>query len=114
MKIAVLHEPLAQKDLKDWGAPEQMLDGNSHTQGVLLHKGEGGASECGYWECTPGYWRCEVARDEFCHFLEGEARYESDDGEVTDIRPDTAAFFPAGWSGSCRVTKTLRKVYMIR
>ena len=36
MKIAVLHEPLAQKDLKDWGAPEQMLDGNSHTQGVLL------------------------------------------------------------------------------
>ncbi len=56
MKIAVLHEPLAQKDLKDWGAPEQMLDGNSHTQGVLLHKGEGGASECGYWECTPGHW----------------------------------------------------------
>ncbi|MAK34387.1 MAG: cupin [Acidiferrobacter sp.] len=114
MKIAVLHEPLAQKDLKDWGAPEQMFDGNSHTQGVLLHKGEGGASECGYWECTPGHWRCEVTRDEFCHFLEGEARYESDDGEVTDIRPDTAAFFPAGWSGSCRVTKTLKKVYMIR
>ena len=37
MKIAVLHEPLTQKDLKDWGAPEQMLDGNPHTQGVLLH-----------------------------------------------------------------------------
>ena len=114
MKIAVLHEPLAQKDLKDWGAPEQMLDGNSHTQGVLLHKGEGGTSECGYWECTPGQWRCEVTRDEFCHFLEGEASYEGDDGEVTDIRPDTAAFFPAGWSGSCRVTRTLKKVYMIR
>ena len=32
MKIAVLHEPLAQRDLNDWGAPEQMLDGNSHTQ----------------------------------------------------------------------------------
>ena len=44
MKIAVLHEPLAQRDLNDWGAPEQMLDGNSHTQGVLLHKGERGAS----------------------------------------------------------------------
>jgi uncharacterized cupin superfamily protein len=114
MKIAVLHQPLAQEELSDWGAPEQMLDGNSHTQGVLLHKGEGGASECGYWECTPGHWRCEVARDEFCHFLEGEACYESDDGEVTDITPDTAAFFPAGWSGSCRVTKTLKKVYMIR
>ena len=114
MKIAVLHEPLAQKELNDWGAPEQMLDGNSLTQGVLLHKGEGGASECGYWECTPGHWRCEVTRDEFCHFLEGEARYESDDGEVTDIRPDTVAFFPAGWNGRCRVTKTLKKVYMIR
>ena len=114
MKIAVLHEPLAQKDLNDWGAPEQMLGGNSHTQGVLLHKGEGGASECGYWECTPGHWRCEITRVVFCHFLEGEARYESDDGEVTDITPDTAAFFPAGWNGHCRVTKTLKKVYMIR
>jgi uncharacterized cupin superfamily protein len=114
MKIAVLHEPLAQKELSDWGAPEQMLDGNSRTQGVLLHKGEGGASECGYWECTPGHWRCEVTRDEFCHFLEGEACYESDDGQVTDITPDTAAFFPAGWNGRCRVTKTLKKVYMIR
>ena len=50
MKIAVLHEPLTQTGLNDWGAPEQMLDGNSHTQGVLMHKGEGGASECGYWE----------------------------------------------------------------
>ena len=58
--------------------------------------------------------RCEVTQDEFCHFLEGEASYESDHGEVTIIRPDTAAFFPAGWEGHCRVTKTLKKVYMIR
>ena len=114
MKIAVLRNPLEQTGLTDWGAPEKMLEGDSHTQGVLLHKGEGGSSECGYWECTPGLWRCEVTRDEFCHFLEGEAQNEHDNGEVTLIGPDTAVFFPAGWAGSCRVTKTLKKVYMIR
>ena len=114
MKIALLQNPLKQTGLTDWGAPEEMLEGDSKTRGVLLHKGEDGQSECGYWECTPGFWRCEVMRDEFCHFLEGEAHYEHDDGEVTRVGPDTAAFFPAGWIGSCRVTRSLKKVYMIR
>ena len=114
MKIALLQNPLKQTGLTDWGAPEEMLEGDSKTRGVLLHKGEDGQSECGYWECTPGHWRCEVTRDEFCHFLEGEAHYEHDDGEVTRVGPDTAAFFPAGWIGSCRVTRSLKKGYMIR
>ncbi len=114
MKIALLREPLKARELTDWGAPPDLIDGASHTQGTLLHKGESGQSECGYWECTPGHWPCRVERDEFCHFLEGEARYENENGQITQIRADTIAFFPAGWSGTCRVTKTLKKVYMIR
>ena len=29
-------------------------------------------------------------------------------------RPDTTAFFPQDWKGTCRVHETIRKVYMIR
>jgi uncharacterized cupin superfamily protein len=35
-------------------------------------------------------------------------------GEVIEIKPDTVAFFPQGWRGTCRVHETVRKVYMIR
>ena len=52
----------------------------------MLHKGPDRLSECRYWERTPGYWCCQVAGDEFCHFLEGEACYTHDNGESTEIR----------------------------
>ena len=35
-------------------------------------------------------------------------------GEVIEIKPDTIAFFPKDWKGTCRVHETVRKVYMIR
>lgn len=110
----VLRDPVGLAELKDWGSIPTMLEGQSHTSGVLLHRGSEGESECGVWVCTPGYWRCEVTRDEFCHFLVGHCVYTRDDGEVIEITPGTAAFFPAGWCGTCRVLETVRKVYMIR
>ena len=97
----------------DWGPVPEMIEGQSHTSGFLLHKG-GDGSEAGVWICTPGFWRCHVERDEFCHFVEGRCTYTRESGEVVEIRPDTAAFFPAGWKGTCRVHETVRKVYMIR
>jgi uncharacterized cupin superfamily protein len=52
--------------------------------------------------------------DEFCHFLTGRATYVHESAEVIEIEPATTAFFPAGWTGTCRVHETVRKVYMIR
>ena len=34
--------------------------------------------------------------------------------QVIEIGPDTVAFFPQDWKGTCRVHETVRKVYMIR
>jgi uncharacterized cupin superfamily protein len=101
-------------DLVDWGPIAMPLQGSSRTAGRLLHKNDDGSSECGIWVCTPGEWRCEVTRDEFCHFLAGRCTYTDEAGEVTTIEPGTIAFFRAGWRGTCRVTETVRKVYMIR
>ncbi|MES0194529.1 cupin domain-containing protein [Mesorhizobium sp. C264A] len=66
------------------------------------------------WVCTPGKWHCHVTRDEFCHFLEGRCTYVHESGEVIEIEPDTAAFFPQDWKGVCTVHETIKKVYMIR
>jgi uncharacterized cupin superfamily protein len=110
----VLRNPATVPDLEDWGMIPIMIEGESRTSGVLLRKGPRGENECGVWVCTPGFWRCEVARDEFCHFLAGRCTYTHESGEVIEIVPDTIAFFPAGWTGTCRVHETVRKVYMIR
>lgn len=106
--------PLALTDLVDWGVIPTMIEGQSRTSGKLLHKGPDGRSECGLWVCTPGKWECHVTRDEFCHFLEGRCTYVHESGEVIEIVPDTAAFFPQDWKGVCTVHETIKKVYMIR
>lgn len=109
-----MQNPLDQTDLVDWGVIPTMIEGASHTSGRVIHKGPGGESECGLWVCTPGKWFCHVTRDEFCHFLEGRCTYVHESGEVIEITPDTAAFFPQDWKGTCTVHETIKKVYMIR
>ena len=109
-----LREPLKVRELKDWGAIPTMIEGESRTSGVVIFRNPDGTSECGIWECTPGYWNCHVTSDEFCHFLSGRCTYTHETGEVIEIAPDTAAFFPKGWKGTCRVHETVRKVYMSR
>jgi len=110
----VLRGPLSAGPLKDWGPVATMIEGQSTTAGILLHKGPGGRRESGVWTCTPGTWNCHVTSDEFCHFIAGRCTYAHESGEVIEIAPDTAAFFPQGWKGTCRVHETVRKVYMIR
>lgn len=114
MTTPTMKDPLSLTDLADWGTIPTMIDGLSHVSGKVLHKGEGGRSECGYWVCTPGTWACHVTEDEFCHFLEGRSTYVHENGEIIEIAPDTAAFFPKDWKGVCTVHETIKKVYMIR
>jgi hypothetical protein len=109
-----LEDPVGLDETIDWGRIPTMLEGDSYTSGRLLHKGPGGRSETGVWICTPGYWNCHVTSDEYCHFLSGRCTYVHESGEVIEIGPDTATFFPKDWRGTCRVHETVRKVYMIR
>ena len=106
---------LAERDLVDWGPVAAPLgEPISRTSGHLLHRDADGANETGLWVCTPGRWRGEVSRDEFCHFLAGRCVYTDDTGERLEVAAGDAAFFPAGWSGTCEVLETVRKTYMIR
>jgi len=113
-RTPLLHDAMTASPLKDWGPIPTMLEGTSHTAGILLGRETNGRAESGIWTCTPGVWRCEVTHDEFCHFLEGSCTYTHDGGDRIEIQPDTLAFFPQGWAGRCQVHRTVRKVYMIR
>lgn len=110
----VFPDPTAVDDLEDWGPVPEMIEGQSYTAGKVLYKGPEGRSECGIWTCTPGHWECKVTRDEFCQFLLGRATYAHEDGDVIEIEPETTVFFPEGWTGTCHVHETVRKVYMCR
>ncbi|MGE4481903.1 cupin domain-containing protein [Acidocella sp.] len=99
--------------LKDWGAQPDALEGQSRSSGRLLYKAHETGSESGLWVCTPGRWRLRIERDEFCHFISGHALYRSDEGEATEITPGTAILFPAGWTGECLVTETIRNLYFL-
>jgi len=99
---------------KDWGVIPTMIEGESRTSGILLSRDPDMKAESGIWICTPGFWRCEVVSAEYCHFLSGRSTYVHESGETIEIRPDTLAFFPKGWKGTCRVHETIRKVYMIQ
>ncbi len=114
MKTPVLRKPLEVTKTKDWGIIPTMIEGESHVSGVVIHKGPDGQFECGLWICTPGTWDCHVSSDEFCHFLEGSCTYVHEGGDVIEVTPDTAAFFPKDWKGVCTVRETIKKVYMIR
>ena len=110
----VLHDVETITDLIDWGSVEEPIEGISKVSGVLLSREADGRAESGLWVCTPGTWRCVLSSDELCHFLYGRCTYTHDNGDIIEIKPDTAAFFPKGWRGQCQVHETVRKVYMIR
>lgn len=110
----VLTRPLSITETVDWGVIPTMREGESRVYGVLLDRRPDMRSETGMWCCTPGVWDCHVTSDEFCHFLAGRCTYVHESGDVIEVTPDTAAFFPKDWKGVCTVHETIRKVYMIR
>ena len=104
-----------ERELVDCGpVAEPLGEPVALTRGVLLHRDDDGGNETGLWVSTPGRWRCVIERAEFCHFLAGRALYVSDEGERLEVGAGDAAFFPAGWRGTCEVMETLRKTYLIR
>ena len=109
-----IHKASTYDDLVDWGLQPDMISGQSHSMGRLLHKGPGNSPETRIWVCTPGTWRISVPRDEFCHFVAGRVIYRRDGSdEVIEAAAGTCVLFPAGWQGTAEITETLRNIYML-
>ena len=88
---------------KDWGIIPTMIEGASHTSGIVLHKGPNGESETGIWICTPGYWNCHVTRDEFCQIGFARECGEHGDGFQTGVSGEPVIDGAADGLGVMRV-----------
>ena len=76
----VIHLNSSNGKIVSWGEVDSPIDQPiSKMSGYLLKKDD--TSETGYWECTEGEWQCHVTRNEFCHFVEGECQYTSEENE---------------------------------
>ena len=107
-----IHLKSAGNDIIDWGDIESPIgDQTSKVSGYLLDKSE--KYEMGYWQCSEGVWECHVTKNEFCHFVEGECIYTSEDSSIINIFPGSIAFFPKDWRGKCKVLKKIKKFYCI-
>ncbi len=101
-------------DLLDWGHHMEPIDGRSKNSGRLLFKGKDGQPEAGIWIASPGSWKLYLPSDEMHHFVQGKARYTSDDGDIVEITSNTVVHFEEGWSGTVEVFETTRSIYMLR
>ena len=96
----------------DWGEVDSPIGEKiSKTSGFLISKNK--IQETGYWQCTEGSWNCHVTNTEFCHFLEGECIYVSENDQVIEVKPGTVAVFPKDWKGTCSIRKKIKKYYCI-
>ena len=99
-------------EIIDWGDIDSPIgDQISSVSGSILDKSEN--HEMGYWQCSEGEWDCHVTKNEFCHFIEGECIYTSEDGSIINISSGSIAFFPKDWNGKCKVVRKIKKFYCI-
>ena len=105
---------LASAKLDDWGKVGKPLgEPVSALRGVTIDEDEGAGYSCGIWECSPGRWRRQVTRAEFCQFLSGRCSFTADTGEVLQIEAGDSIFFPTNTTGVWDVTETVRKSYLV-
>ncbi|MDZ4737776.1 MAG: cupin domain-containing protein [Rhodospirillaceae bacterium] len=117
MKISILRkaEALADSELEDWG-PVGLPQGEpvSRLSGKIIEMSADEDIESGVWQCTPGRWRRQVKKAEFCHFLKGRCSFTPDDGGATiEIATGDSLFFPPFSEGIWDVKETVRKVFIV-
>ncbi len=105
-------------ELEDWGPLTlplaQPLEGEMATRGITQWASEDGRIETGTWECEPGLSRWEFeGNGEFIHLLSGSIEVTPDGGETVTLGPGDSMTFPKGWTGTWRITSTMRKVYTV-
>lgn len=116
MKISILRGAtgLSDSTLEDWG-PVGLPIGEpvSHLSGKILEMSADEDVESGVWQCTPGRWRRQVKKAEFCYFLKGSCSFTPDDGTPIEIAAGDSLFFPAFSEGIWDVKETVRKVFVV-
>lgn len=67
----------------------------------------------GFWECTPGRFRRQVAEAEYSYFISGRGSFTPDGHEKIEFRAGDSIYFPANTQGEWEILETVRKAYVI-
>ena len=88
-----------------------IVAGEPHASRLSLHERADGTGT-GIWECTPGCFELNCERNQSLSVLSGDAVVEVA-GELLELGPGDAAFFPKGTRARWTVRSTLRKLYTL-
>jgi uncharacterized cupin superfamily protein len=66
------------------------------------------------WDCTPGSFKWRYGMDEAIVVISGESFVTNEKGEERHFGPGDLGFFPAGTSCTWRITRTFRKVALLK
>ncbi|MBU8827689.1 cupin domain-containing protein [Mycolicibacterium goodii] len=85
------------------GEPEQFSATIANQDGVRV----------GVWRCEPGEFPWSWENAEMFHVIEGAGTITDEDGREHEVAPGKVFFMPAGSSAKWKVTKTIRKSWVV-
>src|SRR3546814_5410794 len=108
--ITVLRDthPLPVLDACKW----EKLEGDPHTVNLNAYTSEDGSKIMGTWICTPGKWRVDYVKWEYCHFQEGYCIITPDGMEPIHLRAGDIFVVEPGMKGTWEVVETVRKYFV--
>jgi len=108
--ITVLRDthPLPVLDACKW----EKLAGDPHTVNLNAYTSEDGNKIMGTWICTPGKWRVEYVKWEYCHFQEGYCIITPDGLAPIHLRAGDIFVIEPGMKGTWEVVETVRKYFV--
>jgi len=122
--VPSLHEKAAlTKFLKDWFGRKlndhenksldlESLLGRPASIVIGHEQSEDGSKIMGTWICTPGKWRVEYVKWEYCHFQEGYCVITPDGLEPIHLRAGDIFVVEPGMKGTWEVVETVRKYFV--
>ena len=88
--------------------------GNPVARGAVLNQSADKTQSSGLWTCEPGEFNWDYAWDEFVYVLEGEATITEEGGKSHDVVPGDMAHFPLGLKTHWKITKAVRKFFVLK
>lgn len=87
-------------------------DASAETQDLVLHTQASPLFEVGIHRWQVGRFAQCFQFDELRYFFSGRGTFRSDDGELIEVGPQTAAHFKTGWGGTLDVHEPLDASYV--
>lgn len=108
--ITVLRDtqPIPIVDACKW----ERIEGEPHTVNLNAYTSDDGSKIMGTWICTPGKWRVDYVKWEYCHFQEGYCIITPDGMAPIHLKAGDIFVVEPGMKGTWEVVETVRKYFV--